>query len=73
MALTKESSDKLKSRLPVDYASKIAARFPQYTAAYIRMIASGTRDNSDVLVAIIELAEQTEQAKRELEERIANL
>lgn len=70
MTLTHEALETLRKRLPRGYQSTLVRQFDgRYSQSYISRVAHGTLSNEEVLVALVELAEEHERKQAELEAR----
>lgn len=74
VTLTRTSLRKLRKRLPRGYQGKAVAELNgKYSQSYVSLVASGKRNNTEVIAALIRVAEQEHAERRRLEDAINSL
>lgn len=71
MDLSQRSIDKLQKRLPRGYTGKVHKKLRgRFSRPYIAMVATGKRNNSDVMATLISVAEENHRQQVEIAGRI---
>lgn len=70
--MTKKEITRLKKNLPKGYAADMAINF-NVSERFVQMVASGDRENDDILVLLIDLASKEKIRKSNLRKRLKKL
>jgi len=71
--IDKKSLKILREALPLDAASKIQSRLGKYTIDYITRVLKGTRKNTAIIEAALEIAKETKEHLNLLKSQINEL